>query len=116
MNDNLLFSCCCAKVGPTWSPVCDCHAGGYKCDQNCLEKSLVDDNLFYPTGISLYNNVSYLYPSANIWVVGHSLGGSLASLVGITFGVPVVAFQAPGERLAASRLHLVMPVSAFHSP
>jgi putative lipase involved disintegration of autophagic bodies len=44
-------------------------------------------------------------------VVGHSLGGSLASLLGATFGVPVVAFEAPGEKLAASRLHLPSPVN-----
>ena len=42
--------------------------------------------------------------------LGHSLGGALASLVGVTFGVPVVAFEAPAERLAAHRLHLPSPV------
>ena len=50
-----------------------------------------------------------LYPNANIWLVGHSLGGSLASLLGATFGLPSVAFEAPGERLAAQRLHLPFP-------
>ncbi|KAK7691229.1 hypothetical protein QCA50_006332 [Cerrena zonata] len=114
LNDNLLFSCCCARVGPTWSPVCDCYRGNYKCDQNCLEKSLVDDSLFYPVGTNLYNNVTYLYPDANIWVIGHSLGGSLASLLGVTFGVPVVAFEAVGEKLAAQRLHLALPPSLQH--
>ena len=113
LNDNLLFSCCCAKVGPTWSPVCDCHSGGYNCDQRCLENSLVEESLFYPVGVNLYNNVTYLYPDANIWVIGHSLGGSLASLVGVTFGAPVVAFEAPGEKLAAARLHLNLPVTGF---
>lgn len=44
---------------------------------------------------------------------GHSLGGSLASLLGVTFGVPVVAFEAPGEKLAAARLHLPTPVCIF---
>lgn len=34
----------------------------------------------------------------------------MASLVGLTFGAPVVAFEAPGEKLAASRLHLPIPV------
>ncbi|KAI0792607.1 alpha/beta-hydrolase [Abortiporus biennis] len=114
LNDNLLFSCCCARVGPTWRPVCGCYEGGYKCDQGCLEQSLVDDSLFYSVGTNLYYNVSYLYPNANIWLTGHSLGGSLASLLGITFGVPVVAFEAPAEKLAAQRLHLPLPLSTEH--
>lgn len=51
-----------------------------------------------------------MFPDANIWVIGHSLGGSLASLLGVTFGVPVVTFEPPGERMAARRLHLPTPV------
>jgi lipase ATG15 len=53
-----------------------------------------------------------MYPEANIWIIGHSLGGALASLLGATFGVPVVAFESPGEKMAAARLHLPSPVSA----
>jgi putative lipase involved disintegration of autophagic bodies len=87
LNDNLLFSCCCARVGPTWSPVCDCFAGGDKCDQTCLEKSLVEESLFYSVGTvsqflgflrslsdsfhqNLYNNITYMYPNARIWLTG----------------------------------------------
>ena len=62
---------------------------------------------------SLYQNVSYMYPDANIWVVGHSLGGALSTLVGVTFGAHVVAFEAPGAKLAAKRLHLPTPVSGY---
>lgn len=51
LNDNLLFSCCCARVGPTWSTVCGCYEGNYKCDQGCLEKSLAEDSLFYSVGV-----------------------------------------------------------------
>ena len=38
------------QVGWTWTPVCDCHRGGWKCDQNCLENALIEDSLFYPIG------------------------------------------------------------------
>jgi len=79
-----------------------------------LEASLVDKSLFYPIGTNLYNNISYMYPDSNIWVIGHSLGGALAALVGVTFGVPVVAFEAPGEKMAAERLHLPSPPSTQH--
>ncbi|KAL0065248.1 putative lipase atg15 [Marasmius tenuissimus] len=51
LNDNLLFSCCCARVDWTWSTVCGCYrGGGNKCDLNCLEQALVEESLFYPIG------------------------------------------------------------------
>ncbi|KAF7976612.1 hypothetical protein HWV62_6118 [Athelia sp. TMB] len=113
-NDNLLFSCCCASVGFSWTPVCGCHRGGWKCDKDCLGEALVEDSLFYPIGTNLFNNISYLYPKSNIWIIGHSLGGALATLLGTTFGSPAVAFEAPGEKMAASRLHLPSPPSLQH--
>lgn len=50
-NDNLLFSCCCARVGPTWSTVCGCWDGGYRCDTNCVEDAMKEEGLFYPMGL-----------------------------------------------------------------
>ncbi|THH32237.1 hypothetical protein EUX98_g1940 [Antrodiella citrinella] len=94
-NDNLLFSCCCARVDWTWTTVCGCYRTGWQCDQGCLEEALVSESLFYPVGTKLYYNISYMYPEANIWLVGHSLGGALASLLGVTFGLPAVAFESP---------------------
>ncbi|OSD08584.1 alpha/beta-hydrolase [Trametes coccinea BRFM310] len=110
-NDNLLFSCCCARVDFTWifHTVCKCYANHWRCDNTCLTDALVQDSLFYNVGVNLVNNLTALYPDANIWLVGHSLGGALASLLGTTFGLPAVAIESPGERLAAQRLHLPMP-------
>lgn len=51
LNDNLLFSCCCGRVNSRWTPVCDCFRGDWKCNQECVEDALIDDSLFYPTGV-----------------------------------------------------------------
>ncbi|PPR01090.1 hypothetical protein CVT26_015996 [Gymnopilus dilepis] len=112
-NDNLLFSCCCARVDFSWvfRTVCDCYSGSYRCDSQCLTDALIQDSLFYSVGVKLIDDLLKIYPGYNIWLVGHSLGGSLASLLGATYGLPAVAFEAPGERLAASRLHLPLPPS-----
>ncbi|KAJ7227463.1 alpha/beta-hydrolase [Mycena pura] len=114
LNDNLLFSCCCARVDWTWTTVCGCYAGGWKCDANCVEQALIEDSLFYPIGTNLYNNLTYMYPDSNVWIIGHSMGGALASLLGATFGSPVVAFESPGDKMAAGRLHLPSPPSTLH--
>ncbi|KAF7323099.1 hypothetical protein HMN09_00090100 [Mycena chlorophos] len=99
-NDNLLFSCC----------FCDCYRKSWRCDNTCLSKALIEDSLFYNVGVNLVNDIFMIHPNANVWLVGHSLGGALAALLGATFGLPAVAFEAPGERLAAQRLHLPMPI------
>ena len=39
----------------------------------------------------------------------YQLGGAVSGLIGLSFGAPVVTFEAPGERLAAQRLHLPLP-------
>ncbi|KZT38814.1 alpha/beta-hydrolase [Sistotremastrum suecicum HHB10207 ss-3] len=133
LNANLLHSCCCARISGAWRPVCDCYLGPgggrgdgyrYKCETQCLEDALAppppedeekaEAPLFYERGVNLYNNITHLYPNSTIWIIGHSTGGSLASLLGLTFGAPVVAFEAPGEAMAAQRLHLAIPPSTQH--
>jgi lipase ATG15 len=111
INDNLLFLCCCARVGYMWTTVCDCYEKTYTCNQDCLERELIRNDRYYQAVLDLYRNVTAIYPpeSTNIWVTGHSLGGALALLLGRTFGLPVVAFEAPGEMLATKRLHLPQP-------
>lgn len=110
INDNLFFSCCCAQQGQwTWHQVCDCATGTYACNNTCVNKALMEESRYYGAARELYANVTERYPNSNIWVVGHSLGGAVSSLLGLTYGLPVVTFEAVPEALAATRLGLPIP-------
>ncbi|KAK9461778.1 Alpha/Beta hydrolase protein [Lipomyces oligophaga] len=108
-NDNLLFSCCCARISYMWKTVCDCYDSTYTCKQDCVEDALYSEDRYYRGLLDIYRNTTSLYPGANIWLAGHSLGGSMAALLGRTYALPTIAVEAPPERLAAHRLHLPFP-------
>ena len=115
-NDNLFFGCCCGQGGHfLWRQVCDCMASAYTCNSTCVVSELKQPNRYYAAALELYGNVTELYPNSNVWMAGHSLGGSLSALMGLTFGVPVVTFEAPGDALPAARLGLPSPPSAHPS-
>ena len=109
VNDNRLFSCCCAAQNPyrLYGPVCNCPTGYYECDSGCLTSSLLRNDSYYDAALFVTKQVQRMYPAATFWVVGHSLGGSLASLVGLTLDIPSITFEAPPERLPARRIGLL---------
>ncbi|OJJ01134.1 hypothetical protein ASPVEDRAFT_130253 [Aspergillus versicolor CBS 583.65] len=110
VNDNLFFSCCCGQGGSyLWRQVCDCQQSAYNANLTCIVEAMSDENRYYRASIDLYSNVTELYPNANVWLTGHSLGGAMSSLLGLTFGLPVVTFEAIPEALPAARLGLPSP-------
>ncbi|KAI9699545.1 MAG: putative lipase atg15 [Bogoriella megaspora] len=110
INDNLFFGCCCGQGGSyLWKKVCDCQTTTYTCNSTCLVQALRHKNRYYYAAQDLYRNVTEIYPDANIWIAGHSLGGSTGSLLALTVGLPVITFEAPGDALPASRLGLPAP-------
>lgn len=109
-NDNLFFSCCCGQGGSyLWRQVCDCQTSAYKANLTCITEAMNDENRYYRAALDLYSNVTELYPEANVWLTGHSLGGAMSSLLGLTYGLPVVTFEAVPEALPAARLGLPSP-------
>jgi lipase ATG15 len=110
INDNLFFSCCCGQGGQyLWRQVCDCQTSAYTCNSTCLVTALREKNHYYYAAQDLYHNVTALYPDAEIWMAGHSLGGSVSSFLSLTFGHPAVTFEAVPEAMPASRLGLPTP-------
>ncbi|KAL2217962.1 putative autophagy related lipase Atg15 [Thermoascus aurantiacus ATCC 26904] len=110
INDNLYFSCCCGQGGSyLWRQACDCYKSAYTGNLTCIIEAMLDEHRYYRAAIDLYSNVTAIYPGANIWLTGHSLGGAMTSLLGLTFGLPVVTFEAIPDALPASRLGLPSP-------
>ncbi|OAL00794.1 alpha/beta-hydrolase [Phaeosphaeriaceae sp. SRC1lsM3a] len=110
INDNLFFSCCCGQGGQyLWRQVCDCQTAAYTCNSTCLVTALREKNRYYYAALDLYHNVTALYPNAEVWMAGHSLGGAVSSFLSLTFGHPAVTFEAVPEAMPASRLGLPVP-------
>ncbi|EGP88905.1 uncharacterized protein MYCGRDRAFT_108706 [Zymoseptoria tritici IPO323] len=110
LNDNLFGSCCCGQGGQIlWKQVCDCMTGTYSCNNTCLVKSLRQKSHYYWAVRDLYHNVTERYPNSDVWLSGHSLGGVVSSLLGLTYGLPTLTFEAFPDALAASRLGLPAP-------
>ncbi|KAF2745499.1 alpha/beta-hydrolase, partial [Sporormia fimetaria CBS 119925] len=110
INDNLFFSCCCGQGGQfLWRQVCDCQTSAYTCNSTCLTTALKAKNMYYSAALDLYHNVTALYPNAEIWMAGHSLGGAVSSFVALTFGHPAVTFEAVPDAMPAARLGLPTP-------
>jgi len=100
--DNIMFSCCCAHVDITWTPVCGCYLGGggegKRCNVTCLKETIrEDDDSYYHTALAVTHVVLARYPRAHLWFTGHSLGGALAALMAATVRrSAAITFASPG--------------------
>lgn len=101
-NNNLLFSCCCAKINFSWRPVCDCYQKG-ECHQKCLQKEWWSNERSYLwQGNKIVSQIREQYPQYDkIYFTGHSLGGALAawmswSLTQIGYESGAIVFATPG--------------------
>lgn len=109
-TDNMIFSCCCARVDPTWTPICGCFqgsAGGSNlCDQRCLQAAArSDQDSYYLEALAVTQLTVLKYPRAQIWFTGHSLGGAIAALMAVTVRrTAAVTFASPGPYLYSRRL------------
>jgi lipase ATG15 len=108
-NVNLLFGCCCGQGSLFSHRVCHCASGINTCDVSCVGNCLRKEEKYYFAARQIYSNITAIYPNAKIWLTGHSLGGTMSSLLGMTYGLPVVTFETPGDALPVRRLGLPFP-------
>jgi putative lipase involved disintegration of autophagic bodies len=109
-NDNMMFSCCCAIVDRTWRGICGCHSGiTNTCENKCLrDESRSYKNSYYEQLKPIINSVEEKRKEGyEVFFTGHSLGGALASLSGLSMMAPVMTFESPGEAQFAERLGLI---------
>ncbi len=123
LMDNMMFSCCCARVDMSWTPVCGCYAGSAasdapagegrveatsRCDRECLRQAVrADKESYYMEARAVTQLVVARYPRAQIWFTGHSLGGAVAALMAVSVrNTAAITFASPGPYLYAKNLGL----------
>lgn len=110
--DNVMFSCCCARVDISWTPVCGCYAGSTGgrsiCDGRCLEDTFrTDEDSYYREALAVTTLVIAKYPRAQVWFTGHSLGGAIAALMAVVVrNTAAITFSSPGSYLYARHMGL----------
>lgn len=114
-QDNVMFSCCCARVDRTWKTVCDCFVGktgffngSQECNAQCLKDSVrADKNSYYYQAFSIVQLAIAQFPTAQVWFTGHSLGGAIAGLMGVSIrNTAAITFSSPGPLRYARNLGL----------
>uniref|UniRef100_A0A6C0E0Q2 triacylglycerol lipase n=1 Tax=viral metagenome TaxID=1070528 RepID=A0A6C0E0Q2_9ZZZZ len=100
-NDNMFFSCCFYKENAGY----DCNnislrSSQKSCNRECYRTSLLDEKNYYNIALTIMKVVSNIIDieKSDIVFVGHSLGGAIATMIGLRYDKGVVTFESPGEK------------------
>ncbi len=98
-NDNLYFSCCFHKETTIGCDVEDNPLLANICSSKCYKESLNFPDNYISKTIGIIEQLHKVIDFSNSLVAftGHSLGGALATFMGIEYSKQVITFQAPGE-------------------
>ncbi|CAG8552280.1 15576_t:CDS:2 [Acaulospora morrowiae] len=105
-NDKYNASLLCNRIDLTWKGICNCKRDKLRCDGQCVLRESKRPDSYFESSLKIYNWVKSKFPNSTILLTGHSLGGSIASLVALKYNVPAIVFQTPGEMLYAKRIGL----------
>lgn len=102
LNDNLFFSCCFYKQSNLFYDHCDYHfpVDSKTCLQDCYKNSSSVPHNYHVIAFEIINKIKDIIDFDNSQVIftGHSLGGVVATFLGLYFNKTTVTFETPGER------------------
>ena len=98
VNDNLYFSCCFYKH------IESCKECMYKDENTCCKACYKSSAKYSYNYMNIADNIvskikEYVdFENSLVIFTGHSLGGTLASMMGLTYNKTAVAFESPGDK------------------
>lgn len=107
-NDNLYFSCCFYKQSSLFNDLhCECeNIFVNSCCKSCYQNSTSFSLNYINIAIDIVEKIKKDtdIDFRNIIFTGHSLGGTIATIMGIMYNKTSIAFQSPGDK---HYLHLI---------
>jgi lipase ATG15 len=102
-NDNLFLSCCYYKQSSIFNGLCkDPNKEDHVCLKECYQNSTLFELNYFKIAKQIIENLKSNriidFERSNIVFTGHSLGGVIATYLGVIYDRPVITFEAPGEK------------------
>lgn len=104
INDNMFFSCCYYKEVKNFSCKNDRNEENTlnnTCKKECYKETLNNSENYYNISKNIVDTWLSTHENSNnklMLFTGHSLGGVLATMMGITYNTYAITFEAPGEK------------------
>lgn len=106
-NDNLYFSCCYYKQSSLFDHCDNCNDNNDICCLQCYNKTQYFDMNYLNIGSKIINNLQNTIDfNEEIIFTGHSLGGTVASLLAVKYNKVGVGFQSPGDKHYANMINM----------
>jgi lipase ATG15 len=103
LNDNLFLSCCYYKQTNLFNGLCNDENKEYHtCSKECYKNSTSFELNYLTIAKQIIENLKKNkiidFEKSNIIFTGHSLGGVIATYLGVIYNRPVITYESPGEK------------------
>lgn len=115
-NDNLYFSCCFYKESNLYKSLCNPSTleSNKSCSKNCYNNSISFNLNYINLAKDIVEKVKNNIDFNNVVFTGHSLGGTIATMMGILYNKTSIAFQSPSDKHYLDLIGLKAHENTFH--